>query len=237
MALLTSAAATFVLVAAVVSFFLGVPVVAGLFNGVPSLVAWTVVVGAAVYVGYVSDGISWSFFLSGIALLLLATEVLPEWLTQPFRVITETLLGTQLANLNPVAFAVLSLATITVVWAFQIRVFGQPKSPGAVANAMRRRFDSLAGEWGTVLRVVGVTLIAVGFTFASELGDLAGELFRYLAGAPVVSGYVGTLLSGFGTFVAGWPVLGSLSGTQFGLIAVGIFAIAIGAKYTGVLDN
>jgi hypothetical protein len=236
-ALLVSAVATFLLFAVVVSFFLGVPLVAGLFNGLPAAIAWSVVIGAAVYIGYASDGISWSFFLTGIALLLLASEVLPDALTQPFSVITGTLLGTQLGNLNPVAFGVLSLATITVVWVFQIRVFGQPKSPGPVANRLRSRFESLASEWGTVLRVLGVTVIAVAFTFFSELGDLAGELFRYLAGAPVISGYAGTLLAGFGTFVADLPVLGTLSGTQFGLIAVGIFAIAVGAKFTGVLDN
>lgn len=232
-----SAASTIVLFFALASFFFGVPLVAGFFNGLPALVAWTVIVIAVVYIGYASDGLSWSFFLTGIAVLLLATEILPDALTEPFRVVTGTLLGTQLGNLDPVAFGVLALGAITVIWTFQIRVFGQPKNPGPVANALRGRFEGLATQWATVLQALAVTVLVVVFTFASELGNLAGEVFRYLTTVPVISGYVGTLLGGFGTFVANVPVLGSLTPTQFGLLAVLIFSISIGAKYTGVLDN
>lgn len=225
------ALATLTVVMFVVGIFAGGPIFAGIFGGLDQMLAWTVLLGAVAYVGYQTDEFGVGFTFTLFAILFLATPVLPNWLTQPFAFISEALLGMQFSTLDSVTMAVLLTATLIAYWAFDIRARGRAKRPGAIAGRMQVRVTTLANQYAKLSRVAVVTAFGVGFIFADQLGMVFGELIRMLGGQPVVSGYAGTLLAGFGSFVAGWPILGSLSAAQFGVLALIVFIIVVGAKY------
>lgn len=234
--LIISGLATMVTVALALSLLVGGPLFAGIFGGLESGVAWLVLLAAVAYVGYYSDQLSFPFTLSFVAVLLLLTTVLPPWLTEPFAFITDSLIGEQLADIDPVRFAVLAGATIIMYWSVTTRLFGRGKKPSAVGGRVQSRTIELAREYAKLGRIAFVIMFSVVFIFAGQLGDVFGELFGLVSGAPVVSTYATTLFAGFGSFVADWPVIGGLSAEQFGLIAVALFIIGVSIKYTGVID-
>jgi len=226
-----SAAATFLGIILVVGFFTTGPIFAGILGGLDSAAAWTLVVAAVAYIGSQTDDLSVGFAFSFIAILMLLSTVLPDWLTRPFAFISQTLLGRTLGDIDPVAFAVLVFATIGVFWAVRIRLFGRGKKPSTVTKRMRTKAEQLTREYATITRVIFAFAFSVVLIFASQGGELFGELSRSLASAPVVSGYAATLIGGFGSFIAGWPVVGGVDPTLFGIIAVAVFVIAVGVKY------
>jgi hypothetical protein len=226
-----------VLVAVALAFLLavGVPTFAGLFGGANTFVAWAALIAAVGIAGYYGADFSFAFVLTGGALLLLLTEVLPTWLTQPFGFLSQSLFGEQFAGaIDPVAFAVLATAAVVVYYAVQIRMAGNAKNPSTVANRMRTKFERLVREYAGVGRVlVGFTIASVAILLA-EGGEVAVEFAGVLADAPLVvsnlfAGVVGYL--GFGGGVPGYlawiPGIGALADFMANLGPVSYLVIVV----------
>lgn len=229
--LIASAIATFTVVAFVIGFFTTGPIIAGIFGGLDSAVAWAVLLGAVAYIGYYTDELSIGFMLTFVAALLFISQFLPDWLTQPFAFIGDTLLGRAVTQLDPVRFGVIVIATVVVYWIVKVRLFGRGKKPSTVTKRVRSNAVRLVREYATVSRLVFGFAFATVFVFGSEAGAALGEVWTLVSQAPVVSGYAATLAGGWGTFVADVPVLGDLSAVQFGVLAVLVFALVVGVRY------
>lgn len=229
---MASAIVTWLTVILIGGVFLGAPIVGGIFGGAEGAVAWTAVIALTVYVGFNADQFSIPFALSFVAVLLLLSQILPGWLTRPFAVIGETLgIGATLAAVDPVSFAVLVTATIIGFWALNARLHGRGKKPSTVTKRVRVQAERLVREYATMTRVVFAFSFAVVFIFASEGGNLLGELTRMAAGAPVVVGYLASVVGFWGSYVRGLPFIGSVDPLLFLALMAGVFLVAVGVKY------
>lgn len=232
LSLILSAIATFVVVVFVVGFFTTGPIIAGIFGGLDSAVAWMLLLGAVAYVGYYTDDLSIAFGLSSVAVLLFISGFLPDWVTQPFAFISTTLLGRTFTQIDPVRFGVLVAATVVLYWIVKVRLTGRAKKPSTVVKRVRVNATRLVREYFTIGRLAFGFGAAVVFLAGSEAGAGLGEVWHFVEQAPVVSGYAATLAAGWGTFIGNVPVLGGLSAMQFGVIALAVFALVVGVKYT-----
>lgn len=228
---------SFMAVSLFLSFLTDVSLLDGLFSGVDRGVYWGILIVGVVLFGYYADGISVGFAFTFVAALFLVGAIAPAWLVEPFAFIPEALFGTTSLGIDPVTFAVLAVATVLLYWAISIRLWGRGKKPAAVTNQMRKNAQSLVRQYAKIAATVAGFFAATLFIVGGQGGNFLGEVFMFMSNAPVVSTYATTLVAGFGTFVEGWPVLGGLTATQFGLIAVALFLLGVAMKYTGVLDN
>lgn len=228
---MAGAVGTLLVVLFVVAVFTTGPLFAGIFGGLDQAVAWLVLLSIVAYVGSQTDAFGVGFTFTAVAILLVANQFLPGWLTQPFAFITEGLLDLQLSSLNETRMAVLLFATVIVYWAYIERVSGRGKRPGALAGRIQSNFRTLANQYGKIGRMAVLTVVAVAVIFLGQFGELLGEFARFAGNVPVISGYLATLIGGFGTFIADWPVIGDLDAMVFWGAAGVVFLAAVAVKY------
>lgn len=230
--LLLGSIATFATTAFIVSAFTTGPLIAGIFGGFDSAVAWFLLLAAVAWLGYNTDEISVGFTFSAVAIALLLTQhILPGWLTRPFAPISQVLIGRQLGGVSATRFAVLVAGLILAYWAFRVRAFGRGKKPSTIVKRLRQKSEQLVREYVTIGRVTVAFGFSAAYIVAGQLGQLSGELAGMLAGGPVMAGYAATIGGIWGRSVAGIPVLSGLSGIQFLWAVFIIFVVAVGVKY------
>jgi hypothetical protein len=235
---MASAVATFLATGFVISFFTGVPFIAGFWGGLDQFTAWLILVAAVVIFGYYSNDVSVGFVFTFIAIIALASMFLPEWVTRPFSFISEALFGTPRLGIDPVEFAVLSVVGVVAFWAVRAKLFGRPETAGAVTNRVRSKSESLVREYAKIISIIGGFVVTAFFLFAGEsLAGPLGELFTAVSGAPVVGAYVAAVVGYFGAFLSEWPVISRFGTTEFFLVLVALGLVAFGAKYSSALDN
>jgi len=235
--MMASAVATFIATGFVISFFTGAPFIAGFWGGLDQFLAWVILIAAVTVFGYYSDDISAGFVFTFLALLALVSMFLPDWATQPFSFISELLFDTPRLGIDPVEFSVLTVVGVLAFWAVRIRLFGRSKRPAAVAAQMRIRAEALVRQYSKISRVLFGFFAAAFFLFASQGGELAGEVFTMVSDAPVVGAYVASTVGYFGALMSDWPFISRFGAAEFFLVIVVLGLVAIGAKYSSALDN
>jgi len=229
--LIGTAVATFIVVAALISLFVGTPVLAGFFLGLENALFWIALVAGLVWLGYRTDEFSIGFVVLTIGFVIVVSGFLPDVLTRPFAFISEWAFGTQLSALDRVEFFILSVATVVGLWAVDIRVNGRGKTARGVAGQLENRFKTVVTQYRKVLASAATIILLFAAGAAGLFGDIAGEATRFLAQAPVASGFGATLAGYYYNHIAGIPIVGSVGPWVFFGVAAGAFVLAIGAKY------
>ena len=229
--LIGTAVATFIVVAGIITVFTGTPVLAGLFLGLENAVYWVALIAGLVWIGYRTDEFSIGFIVLTVGVVIVASPLLPNQLTRPFAFISEALFGTQLSAFDRVEFFVLSVAVVIGLWSTDIRLTGRAKNPGAIAGRLQNRFKSVGTQYRKILAAAGAIIITTSATISGAFGDIAGELVRVLASAPVISGFGAAVAGYYYNHIAGIPLVGSVGPWVFFGLLVAVFGLAVGTRF------
>ncbi|WP_254841136.1 hypothetical protein [Natronomonas marina] len=227
---------SFLAVGFVISFFAGVPFIAGFWGGLDQAAAWVILIALVVYIGYYTDDINAGFIFVTLGLLALASLFLPSWATRPFAFVSELLFGTPSLGINRVHFAVLAVTGVILYWGVRARLFGRGKRPAAVTNRIRTNAESLTRQYAKIFAAVGGFLVTSVFLFANRGGEVLGEVFTLASNSPVVGSYLTAIVGYVGAFFTDWPLISQFGVTEFFVVLVALFLIATAAKYSSALD-
>lgn len=234
--IIAAGVASFIATGFLLSLITGTPFLSGFWGGLDQFLVWAVIIGAVVYLSIYADNLNTGFLFTLIATFAVASIFLPDWLTQPFSFISEFLFGTPTLGIDPIALAVLLVATTLLFWAIRIKVFRQPKQPKSLVNQMRTQADRLVRNYAKIARALVLFFVTGFFLFASQGGEAIGEVFTMVADAPVVGAYVASTVGYFGAFMSDWPMISRFGTTEFFLVMISLGLVAIGAKYSNALD-
>lgn len=193
--------------------------------------------GALIYV----SGESGRTFSFPFALITVAVGV-ALWSFMPSAVTTalspERILGVELPPINGVTFLIMSVAVAALYWAVTIRVTGRAKKPEKIADRVVKKFAKVVDTYASILAVIGLGGIYLGYVALSNGGQLIGQVGDILALEPFLSSDVFTIAVGYLSFGGELPVVGevpflqSLGPTGWLFLAGGGLLLAVAAYYS-----
>jgi hypothetical protein len=180
--------------------------------------------------------LSFTFALASIALLLLINHfLLPSWISDLFQ--WEQWLGISLPAFDAVDFTVLAFVVITLYWIVMTRLTGKAKKPETIADRVGKNYVNLFETYGSLARIVAITLAGVWFVLLAQAAGLLGQFGDILAQAPFVSSnlFVGIVgfdaLGGTIPIIGELPIVGDIGPTGWFVLVIVVLGLAAASEY------
>lgn len=188
-----------------------------------------------------------SFAISAVGVLAFLGIFLPaDWIA-PFQPLFDTIggfLDLDLNSLNLPRLVVYSAVAVLVFWVVDIRILsafrtktGRPLAVNAstVANRVRQRADRLSSEWIGVFGAAVIIVLSFAFILLEQIGQIGGQVFEWVAQAPVLFGAFMSNLWAFISLGGQVPILSDLpvpvlTANEFAVVAGAILVFAYAAK-------